>query len=194
MKTIFPQEPVASLNRPLAIRQRLPAQAVRPPAASAVSGEAGLAPVRPSGTEPRPLMPMSAVMWRLDLDEDDVLVLINERALLWAFDIAAPRAERRAVRVLTESVQDLVYSRKRPYTDDESEWQHVGSLIFPDKPTIVTCELARSLNCGRAYTMNMVHAGEFKTVPGTVPRPGPNGSAQIVTASAKAWLRKRRML
>ncbi len=35
---------------------------------------------------------------------------------------------------------------------------------------------------------------EFKIVPGNNPRPGPNGSAQIVTASAKAWLQKRRML
>ena len=139
-------------------------------------------------------MPMSAVMWRLDLDEDDVLVLIDEGALLWAFDIAGHRAERRTVRVLTESVEDLVFRRKRPYTDDESEWQHVAGLVFPDKPTIVTCELARSLNCGRSYTMNLVHAGEFKLVPGNIPRPGPNGSAQIVTASAKAWLRKRRML
>jgi hypothetical protein len=188
MNSLLPKESAGglirrgeSLNHALPIRQGLPADAVTEP-------------VRPSGTEPRPVMCMSAVMWRLDLDEDDVLVLIDEGALLWAFDIAGPGAERRAVRVLTESVDDLVYSRKRPYTDDESEWQRVASLVFPDKPVIVTCELARSLNCGRACAINLVHAKQFKTVPGTRIRQGPNGSAQIVTASAKEWLRKRRML
>jgi hypothetical protein len=172
---------VESLNRALPTRHQLPA-------------DAAAAPARPTGTEPRPLMPMSAVMWRLDLDEDDVLVLIEEGALLWAFDIAGPRAERRTVRVLTESIEDLVFSRKRPYTDDESEWQRVAGLIFPDRPSIVTCELARSLNCGRDYIMNMVHAREVKTVPGTRMRKGPNGSAQVMSASAKAWLRRRRLL
>jgi hypothetical protein len=139
-------------------------------------------------------MSMSAVMWRLDLDEDDVLVLIDEGALLWAWDIAGKGAERRALRVLTESVEDLVYSRKRPYTDDESEWLRVASLVFSDKPVIVTCDLARSLNCGRQFAMNLVHARQFRLVPRSSIRRGPNGSAQIVTASAKEWLRKRRML
>ena len=151
-------------------------------------------PARPSGTEPRPLMGMSSVMWRLDLDEDRVLVLIDEGALLWAFDIASPGMKSRTVRVLTESVEDLVHSRKRLYAEDESEWQRVASLIFPDKPSIVTYELARSLNCGGQWVLDMVHAREFKLVHGNIPRCGPNGSAQIVTASAKAWLRKRRML
>jgi hypothetical protein len=151
-------------------------------------------PARPIGTEPRPLMPMSSVMWRLDLDEDDVLVLIDEKALLWAFDIAGPRAKRRAVRVLTESVEGLVYSRKRPYTDDELEWRSVAALVFPDKPAITTSELARALNCGAWTAMLLIHARQFKLVPGNIPRRGPKGSAQIVTASVKAWLRKRRLI
>lgn len=146
------------------------------------------------GTEPRPLMSMSAAMWRLDLNEDGVMVLIEEGALLWAFNIAGPGAERSAVRILTESIEDLVFSRKRPYLEDEAEWQRVAKLIFPAKPTIVTCELARSLNCGRQCAMNLVHARQFRTVAGTRIRPGPGGAAQIVTASAKQWLRKRRIL
>lgn len=34
------------------------------------------------GTEPRPLMPLSAVMTWLDLDEDEVKALIDQGALL----------------------------------------------------------------------------------------------------------------
>jgi hypothetical protein len=150
---------------------------------------------RQPGTEPRPLMPLSAVMTCLDLDEDDCLVLIDEGALIWAFDIRGPGSQKRQVRVLTESVEDLVQRRKRNWEDDESEWQRVAALIFPDKPAIVTCELARALNCGRAFTMDLIHARQFQFAPGGARiRQGPNGSPQITTASAKRWLLKRRML
>ncbi len=147
-----------------------------------------------AGTAPRPLMPMSAVMWRLDLDEERVNILIENGALLWAFDVASPSAERRALRVLVECVEDLALSRKRAYRDDGSEWQRVAGLILPDKPIMVTCEVARALNCGTWYTMMLIHAKQFRLVPGVRIRPGPKGSAQVVTASVKDWLLKRRVL
>ena len=134
-------------------------------------------------------------MTYLDLDEDDCLVLIAEGALLWAFDIRGPGSQKQQVRVLTESVGDLVQRRKHTWEDDESEWQRVAAMIFPGKPAIVMCELARALNCGRAFTMNLIHARQFQFAPGgSTIRRGPNGSPQITTASAKAWLLKRRML
>lgn len=106
-----------------------------------------------------------------------------------------PVAERPAIRALTESVQDLVDGRARQFPDEETEWEHVAGLIFPDKPAIVTCELARALNCGRQLAMDLVHARQFRLVPGAPRiRPGPNGSPQIETTSAKEWLQKRRML
>lgn len=181
MSIPFPKRTPEALTSRLPERQRLPANPV-------------VAPPRLPGTGRRPLMSMNAAMGELDLDEDDVLVLIDEGSLLWAWDIAGKGAGSRTVRVLTESIEDLVYSRKRPYTDDESEWLRVASLVFPDKPVIVTYELARSLNCGRQLAVNLVHTRQLKTVPGTRIRSGPCGSAQIVTASAKEWLRKRRML
>ena len=58
-------------------------------------------------TAMRPLMSIPMVMCRLDLDEDDVLILIEDRALAWAFDIAGRGARRRTIRVLTENVEDL---------------------------------------------------------------------------------------
>ena len=149
---------------------------------------------RQNGTEPRPLMPMAAVMWRLDLDESSVQVLIGNGALRWAFNIARQGAQRRVIRVLTESVEDLVFSRKRPCGPAKSEWPRVAGLIFPDNPSLGTGELARSLNCARQTVLNLIHGRNFKVVPGTHMRRGPNGSAQIVTASARDWLLKRRVL
>ena len=146
------------------------------------------------GTEPRPLMPMSALMWRLDLDEKDVVVLIETQALLWSFNIAMPGCQRRAIRVLTESVENLVYSRKGPHADEESEWKRVARLIFPDKAIVTTGELARSLNCRADHIMHLVAAREIKLQPGTSYHRGPKGSAQFVTANAVTWLRKRRLM
>jgi hypothetical protein len=144
--------------------------------------------------EPRPLMPISAVMTWLDLDEDDVLGLVEEGALPWAFDIASDSAQRRAIRVLAESVWDLTRKQTRSYGDEESEWKRVAGLIFPAKETIVVCELARALNCCRGLARMMVQAKQFCLVPGSICRPGPGGSPQIVTASAAEWLRKRRVI
>lgn len=145
-------------------------------------------------TEPRPLMSMSAVMTLLDLDEDGVMVLVQERTLPWAFDISQGRRLRREIRVLTESVFDLVHKRKRPLLDDEAGWPRVASLIFQDKATLVTGELARAINCSRWLVMLMIHAGYFKCVAPVRIRRGPYGSPHIITASVVVWLRKRRVL
>jgi hypothetical protein len=148
---------------------------------------------RHCGTQSRPLMSTSSVMWRLDLNEDEVITLIEVGALRWAFNIASAAAKARAVRVLTESVEDLVYSRKRPGQNDETEWERVRQMIFPDKTTIVTYELARALNCSRCLVMDLIRARQFKVSPGSVIRRGPYGSPHIVTASAAAWLLKGRI-
>jgi hypothetical protein len=117
---------VESLLRTLPTRQPLPANSI----------------------EPRPLMPISAVIWRLNRPEKEVMALLDEGLLLWCFDVKEPKATRPAPRVLTQSVQDYLAGNCPPAEDEETEWQRVASLIFPDKPTIGTCELAQSLNCG----------------------------------------------
>jgi hypothetical protein len=135
-------------------------------------------------------------MWRLDRRENEVLALIEEGELLWAFDVRTPAAARPSVRVLYQSVEDYLAGNRPSGTvaSEEAEWQQVASLVFPDKPTIVNCELAGLLNCGRQHVMDLVHAKQFRLLPGTRFHPGRNGSPQIVTASAKEWLQKRRML
>jgi hypothetical protein len=162
---------VESLPRALPTRQPLPANSI----------------------EPRPLMPLSAVIWRLDRPENEVMALVEEGLLLWCFDVKEPKATRPAPRVLTQSVQDYLAGNPPSAEDEETAWPRVASLIFPDKPTMGTCELAQSLNCGRQHAMNLVYARQFRIVPGHHIRPGP-GSPYIETASVKAWLLNRRML
>ncbi|MCX6924556.1 MAG: hypothetical protein NT154_15280, partial [Verrucomicrobia bacterium] len=139
-------------------------------------------PSRRHAVKPRPLMPISAVQWRLDLSENEVVALIEEGELLFAFDIREPKAVRTAPRVLTQSVQDFLSGHCSSADDEETEWQNVAKMIFPDRPTIVTCELARLLNCGRQHAMNLLYARQFKVAPGSRIRRGPGGSAWIETA------------
>ncbi len=144
--------------------------------------------------KPRPLMPLSAVMWRLDCHECQVLALIEEGELLWAFDVKAPKALRPSVRVLTQSLADFLAGKAPPLIDEEMEWERVAKSIFPPKPIIAGRELARLLNCGRQHVLDLVHAGQLGLAPRSQIRPGPGGMPQILTPSAAAWLRTRRML
>ena len=143
----------------------------------------------------RPLMSTSAVTWRLDCDQAQLAAMVEDGRLLWAFDISLRQGEQPGcLRVLTESVEEAAAGRQRTYRDEEAEWRRVVSLIFPSKVTIVTCELARALNCGRQQALDLIHGQNFQLVPGRRIRRGPGGSPLIQTASAAVWLRERRVL
>ena len=156
---------------------------------------ATIAPPRRRSVKPRPLMPLSAVEWRLDRHEYEVITMIEEGELLWAFDVRAPKASHAELRVLTQSVQDYLAGRcSLADKDEDADWQRVARLIFPDQPSIVTGELTRSLSCGRQHAINLVYGRQFRLVPGSAIRPGPGGSPRLETASVAGWLRKRRVL
>jgi hypothetical protein len=137
---------------------------------------------------------MSAVMWRLDRRENEIIAMIEEGLLLWAFDVRTPRAKLPEPRVLTESVEHYLAGKAAYAAEEETEWQRVVSLIFPEKPTISTWELQRTLNCGRQHAINLFYARQFRAARGTRIRRGPGGSPQVETASVAEWLWKRRML
>lgn len=142
---------------------------------------------------PRPLMPLSAVMWRLDRDEDAILRLIEDGELSWAFNVARPSArEHRSPRVLTESVTDYLNGRTRSFISAEAEWQWVISMILPAGRTAITCDLARALCCGREHIMNLLREGAIKAEFPEVRR-GMNSSPRFYTQSVADWLRGRRL-
>ena len=163
---------------------------IRPPASFSLSHSQARQAV-----SPRPLMPIQAVMWRLDVDEAGAMALVEDGRLFWAFNIASEAdGARPCVRVLTQSVADYLAGRAaNAGGEDGGEWRRVAALIFPAKPVIATCELARSLNCSRQQTADLIAEGAIRLVPGSRPRRGPGGQAQIVTASASEWLRQRRL-
>jgi hypothetical protein len=146
-----------------------------------------------SAVAPRPLMPISAVMWRLDVQEDQVLELIEEGRLAYAFNIALDRSRARALRILTESVSDYLKGRVRPADDTPEEFERVARQILPGNPVILGTDLCRALNCGSTHVMNLTARGAFQTVPGTKWGTGPGGSPRLERGSVLTWLKERRV-
>jgi hypothetical protein len=82
----------------------------------------------------RPLVPLPAVSMFLDLTAKEVLALIEEGKLRWAFDIRTEHSGRREVRVLRQSLFELIglCERKRSANNsDTAEFREISELILP---------------------------------------------------------------
>jgi hypothetical protein len=85
-------------------------------------------------TARRPLVPLPAVSMFLDLTAKEVLALIEEGKLRWAFDIRTAHSGRREVRVLRQSLFEFTGLCDRPrsaQTGDAAEFREISELILP---------------------------------------------------------------
>jgi hypothetical protein len=84
-------------------------------------------------TARRPLVPLTAVSMFLDLTAKEVLALIEEGKLRWAFDIRTAHSERREVRVLRQSLFEFtgLCERQRNAQSGEAEFREISELILP---------------------------------------------------------------
>ena len=159
-------------------------------ALTTVSTFSDLVTSAPQAHQPRPLMAISAVSWKLDAPEDQVMRLLEDGRLLWAFNISVHGSDgcRLVVRVLTQSVLHFQIHGQ----DQDRSWEAVKELIFNRAPaTLNTCEMSRILGCSRLHTFNLIHAGLLKV---TRPaRRGRTGSPAIDKEAAAAWLKSRRL-
>lgn len=84
-------------------------------------------------TARRPLVPLAAVTMFLDKSAREVLALIEQGELRWAFDIRSSKAERREVRVLRQSLFEFtgLYSPPENPSGGEGEFAKIIGLILP---------------------------------------------------------------
>lgn len=151
----------------------------------------------------RPVMSVSAAKGVLDVSEDEIIAMIEERLALIAFDIASPKAKLRELRILTASVAE--HLRDNPDCDP---CYHTmippGAAVdiilrsLPDRTKMgpgsawfTGTELQRALNCGSDHIIALVEAKALKLVPGTSYQPGPGGSPCITRESFEAFLNSR---
>src|ERR1035437_4050283 len=104
-------------------------------------------PVSPPVTMPRqrskPLMPVRGVMSLVERNEDQVLALIEDGSLAWAWDVALDpkRGRCRELRVLPGCVADYLRGQTCSL-----EWADVLSLLLPhDESVILSRDITRVL-------------------------------------------------
>ena len=148
-------------------------------------------PVSPPATMPRqrskPLLPVRGVVSILDRNEDQVLALIEDGSLAWAWDVALnPRSSHsRELRVLPAAV--AAYLRGDAGSFD---WPDVFSLLVPNTPTVLAREVSRVLNVSSTHVYALIRGRRLASC--SAPKTGPLGSARIPTDSFAEFLKNRR--
>jgi hypothetical protein len=129
-------------------------------------------------------------------DEDDILALVEEGQLLYAWNIAACGDEgRRELRIYPECIEHLKNHPKKGYPKTEHQ---VAAAIRTackggDKPFVTGRALRLVLNCGINLITDLLNAKALSVLPGTSWTTGPNGSALITVESLEQFLKERRV-
>lgn len=127
------------------------------------------------------------------LDEDDILALIEDGELSWAWNIGL--GESRCIRIYPACIEHYrTTGGSRPQAVVDLDLvittllaQHRG------KPFIKSTTLALILNCGSTHIINLIAAKALSVVPNTTWGTGPNGAALIAPQSFKQFLITRRL-
>jgi hypothetical protein len=153
---------------------------------------AGAEPVSPPATMQRskPLLPVRGVMSLVDKNEDQVLSMIEDGKLAWAWDVALDpkRGRARELRILPAAVAEYLRGRTCSL-----EWTAVLSLLLPhDEPLILGTEITRILNCSSTHAYAL--ARRKLIIPCSTWRRGPGGCARFRTDSFVQFLKDRRFV
>lgn len=121
-------------------------------------------------------------------DEDQVLALIEDGSLSWAWDIRSPGSERREVRIFWRCLiawrlqqqawlgtEDSIYAEVIP-----THWQRVRAT-----------SIYRRWRCSQELVANLIAARCFTAL--TDSRRGADGSPEVTRESVIAFLKSRRL-
>jgi hypothetical protein len=135
----------------------------------------------------KPLLPVRGVCSLIEKNEDQVLKLIKDGGIAWAFNVAVNRrrGHNRELRVLPAAVADYMHERHCKLT-----FSDVFSLLLPDGPTITSVEIYRVLNISGSHLYNLVRAKQI--VPCSTWGRGPKGKARFAAVRFIQFLQQRR--
>jgi hypothetical protein len=145
-------------------------------------------PTTPTRQRSKPLLPVRAVISILDKNEDQVLRLVEEGQLAWAWDVRldTKRGRNKELRILPACVAD--YLRGQPCA---LEWTDVLRLLLPhDEPVILSKDITRVLNVSGNHTFHL--ASRKLISPCSTWRRGRGGCAHFTAQSFVEFLQARR--
>jgi hypothetical protein len=144
----------------------------------------------PAQRRSKPLLPIRGVISLVDKNEDQVLRLIEDGTLEWAWDVALDpkRGRNRELRVLPACVADYLRGQACSL-----EWADVLRLLLPrDGPEILSKEITCVLNISSTHTYHL--ARRKLIVACSTWRRGRGGCARFTAKSFIEFLRDRRVL
>jgi hypothetical protein len=148
------------------------------------------APATPQRHRSKPMLPVRGVCSLVDRNEDQVLSLIEDGSLPWAFDVALnpKRGRARELRVLPAAVADYLRGQTCSL-----EWADVLRLLQPhDEPVILSSDIIRVLNISSTHLYNLARRKQM--VPCSKWRTGPGGCARFPAKNFVGFLKARRVL
>ena len=138
----------------------------------------------------KPLLPVRGVMSLIDRDEDQVLSMIEDGKLAWAWDVALDpkRGRARELRILPAAV--ACYLRGQACS---LEWADVLTLLLPhDGPDILSRDITRILNVSGTHTYHL--ARRKLIAPRSTWRRGHGECGRFAAKSFVEFLHARRVL
>lgn len=126
-------------------------------------------------------------------DEDDIIALIEEGDLLYAWNIGLGGS--REVRIFPDCLTHYRTSPGKAWKFPKTETQVIADLlgVNVEKPFIRSSTLRLILNCSSTHIINLVQSQSLRVLPNTTWGRGPSGSALITTTSLKQFLVERRL-
>jgi hypothetical protein len=149
-------------------------------------------PVSPAATMQRskPLIPIRGVVSLIDRSEDQVLRLIEDGKLAWAWDVALDpkRGRNRELRVLPAAVASYLRGQACSL-----EWAEVLAMLLPhDGLEILSRDITRILNVSGTHTYHL--ARRKLIAPRSGWRRGRGGCGRFAAESFVEFLHARRVL
>lgn len=115
--------------------------------------------------------------------------MIDDGRLLFAFGIETKRATKVNVRVLTQSVWDLVFAV--PHKDRQMDFEIVLKSLLPtQRVSLPGTTVARFFNCDADHIGHLLHEG---SLPEMGNRSYERATPRISCQSVAEFLRKRRL-
>lgn len=170
----------------------------------------------PQITFKQPLVNLWTAVAALGVLEDEVLRMIQDGSLRFAWNIACKNSGKQYVRILAHSISDFQAGKSASPSGlnlrrtlafhgtsarSDEEYQRAIKLIFPaisHKPDGTAClrltTIQRRFSVTHTHMARLVREGSLQMCKGDVFRSGPNGSPAITFASVLAFMKARRML
>lgn len=147
-----------------------------------------------------PVITVSTVSAALERSADEVLDMVLDGRLRFAWNIARAGESRQEIRILTRSLFNYQNCIASSALNDEEDFQHAVKTIFPataHKPDgvrfIRAAAITRRLCASRPHIYRLCNDAVFRVLPNSPRHGGPTGSPEVEFSSVVEFLRQRRI-